>query len=249
MLLALGSEQAIDHGGLGVTRIAETLGREKSQVSRTLKILAHYGLVDRDPDSLAYRLGWRIFALANLAGERRLLDEARPLLAHLVSQLSERAHLSVLEGAETLTILSESPPQSLQAVGWVGRGVPAYATSVGKALLMDHSRAELELVFEGIPFERLGPNTARTIADLERRIGEAREHGFATSDEEMEPGLVAAAAPVRDAHGRIVAALNVSGPKFRMADRLDEAGAELVAAAERLSASLGAGADPARAAG
>ena len=76
---------------------------------------------------------------------------------------------------------------------------------------MDFSRAELELVFQGVTFARLGPNTARTVADLERRIIEARERGFATSDEEMEPGLVAAAAPVRDAHGRIVAALNVSG--------------------------------------
>ena len=112
--------------------IAETLGREKSQVRGRSKILAHYGLVDRVRHA-RLPAGWRIFALANLAGERRLLDGARPPLAHLVARLSERAHLSVLEGAETLTILSESPPQSLQAVGWVGRGVPAYATSVGKA--------------------------------------------------------------------------------------------------------------------
>ena len=77
VLLSLGSDAAIAHGGLGVTRIAEMLGREKSQVSRTLKTLAEYGLVDRDPDTLAYRLGWRIYALASLAGEPRLLDEAR----------------------------------------------------------------------------------------------------------------------------------------------------------------------------
>ena len=77
-LLSLSSDQAIAEGGLGVTRIAEILGREKSQVSRALSTLAEYGLVDRDPDTLAYRLGWRIFAMANLAGERRLLDYAKP---------------------------------------------------------------------------------------------------------------------------------------------------------------------------
>ena len=162
VLLALGSEQAIAQGGLGVTRIAETLGREKSQISRTLKMLAEHGLVDRDPDTLAYRLGWRIFALANLAGERRLLDEGRPLLQRLVATLSERAHLSVLQGADTLTHrVRVRPAQSLQAVGWVGRMVPAYCTSVGQALLLDHSRAELGLVFDGRPVRAARARTPR----------------------------------------------------------------------------------------
>ncbi|HVG66558.1 MAG TPA: IclR family transcriptional regulator [Gaiellales bacterium] len=239
VLLALGSEQAIAQGGLGVTRIAEQLGREKSQISRTLKILAEHGLVDRDPDTLAYRLGWRIFALANLAGERRLLDEGRPLLQRLVARLSERAHVSVLQGTDTLTIASESSAQSLQAVGWVGRMVPAYCTSVGQALLLDHSRAELGMVFEDVRFERLGPNTARNVAQLAARIEAARERGYALADEEMEPGLLAVAAPVRDAHGRIVAALNVSGPRFRLIDRLDVMGREVAAAGVELSKALG----------
>ena len=121
VLLSLGSDAAIARGGLGVTRIAEMLGREKSQVSRTLKTLADFGLVDRDPDTLAYRLGWRIYALASLAGERRLLDDARPVLRRLVDEFEERAFLSVLQGADTLTILSESPAYAVQAVGWVGR--------------------------------------------------------------------------------------------------------------------------------
>lgn len=239
VLLALGSEQAIAQGGLGVTRIAEQLGREKSQISRTLKILAEHGLVDRDPDTLAYRLGWRIFALANLAGERRLLDEGRPLLQRLVARLSERAHVSVLQGTDTLTIASESSAQSLQAVGWVGRMVPAYCTSVGQALLLDHSRAELGMVFEDVRFERLGPNTARNVAQLAARIEAARERGYALADEEMEPGLLAVAAPVRDAHGRIVAALNVSGPRFRLIDRVDVMGREVAAAAVELSKAIG----------
>ena len=58
--------------------------------------------------------------------------------------------------------------------------------------------------------------------------------------EEFEPGLVAAAAPVRDSGGRVVAAVNVSAPAFRFAERLDEAAAAVVAAAAELSAELGA---------
>jgi IclR family transcriptional regulator, KDG regulon repressor len=238
VLLSLGSEAAIESGGLGVTRIADLLGREKSQVSRTLKTLATFGLVDRDPDSLAYRLGWRIYALASLAGDRRLLDLARPLLKQLVDAFEERAFLSILQGSATLTLLSESAPTSLQASGWVGRETPAYCTSVGQVLLLDEDASGLARLFAGVTFRQLGPGTPRSLEEFAARIAVARERGYAIADEEMEPGLVAAAAPVRDPAGRIVAALNVSGPKFRLGDRLDAAGETLVAAAADLSAAL-----------
>jgi DNA-binding IclR family transcriptional regulator len=238
VLLSLGSEAAIESGGLGVTRIADLLGREKSQVSRTLKTLASFGLVDRDADSLAYRLGWRIYALASLAGDRRLLDLARPILKQLVDAFEERAFLSILQGAGTLTLLSESAPTSLQASGWVGRETPAYCTSVGQVLLLDEDDAGLERLFRGVSFAPLGPGTPRTLGEFASRIARSRARGYAIADEEMEAGLVAAAAPVRDPAGRIVAALNVSGPKFRLGDRLDEAGTALVAAAADLSAAL-----------
>ena len=244
VLLSLGSEPAIESGGLGVTRIADLLGREKSQVSRTLKTLATFGLVDRDPDTLAYRLGWRIYALASLAGDRRLLDLARPILKGLVNAFEERAFLSILQGSGTLTLLSESAPTSLQASGWVGRETPAYCTSVGQVLLLDEDRASLDRLFNGVTFQPLGPGTPRNLDDLVDRIALARARGYALADEEMEAGLVAAAAPVRDPSGRIVAALNVSGPKFRLGTRLDDAGAALVAAAADLSAALAGRPDP-----
>lgn len=238
VLLSLGSDAAIARGGLGVTRIAEMLGREKSQVSRTLKTLADFGLVDRDPDTLAYRLGWRIYALASLAGERRLLDDARPVLRRLVDDFEERAFLSVLQGADTLTILSESSDYAVQAIGWVGRVSPAYCTSVGQALLLDHDRPALERLFRDTEFRRLGPNTVRNVKELARRIDAARERGYAIADEELELGLVSAAVPVRDGAGRIVAAVNVSAPKFRFGERLHEAGTALMTAAQDLGATL-----------
>jgi DNA-binding IclR family transcriptional regulator len=72
------------------------------------------------------------------------------------------------------------------------------------------------------------------------RLDADRARGFALVDEEFEAGLVGAAAPVRDARGRIVAALNVSAPKFRFGRRLAAAGPVLREAAAELSALLGA---------
>ena len=237
-LLALAGEEGRAAGGLGVTRIAELLGREKSQISRTLKVLAEYGLVERNRDSLTYRLGWRIFALAELAGEPRILQEAEPALQALVASLEERVHLSVLQGAEVLTLMSESPSRTLQAAGWVGRVTPAYCTSAGRALLLDHSRDDLERLFGGMELQPFTARTVRDVAELADRIEAARATGWAIADEESEDGLIAAAAPVRDARG-IVAALNVSAPKFRFQDRIERAAAEIKRAADELSGVLG----------
>lgn len=234
--LVVASEDAAERGGLSVTAIAEQLGREKSQVSRALAALADYGLLDRDPDTNAYRLGWRIYAIANLGSERRLIGLAEPRLAQLVGRFGEGAYLSVREGTETITVVGHRSPRSVQAVSWIGRATPAYSTSVGKALLLDHSKADLALLFEGVTFERVGPNTARDVAELSRMIDQARQLGFATADEELEADLFAVAAPVRDGSGRIIAALNVSGPTFRLGQRVDEVSQALVAAAKALSA-------------
>src|SRR5262249_61633705 len=59
ILTVLGSPESTSGDGLGVVQIARLVGREKTQVSRTLKTLAEAGLVTRDPDTLRYRLGWR----------------------------------------------------------------------------------------------------------------------------------------------------------------------------------------------
>ena len=224
---------------MGVTRIAELVDRDKSQVSRTLKVLAEHGLVDRDPRSLAYRLSWGVFALAARAGEQRLLDEAPTFLRKLVAGLEERAHLSVLEGATVLTVMSESPPHAVQAAGWVGRTVPVYCTSSGRALLFDHGRGELESLLATTEFRRSGPNAPRDVRDLYDRIMVDRRRGFAIVDEEFEPGLVAVAAPVRNFRGDIVAALNVSAPKFRFARRLRSSGETVKEVADELSRRLG----------
>ncbi len=230
---------AHDDGGLGVVDVARRLGVDKSQASRTLRALADHGLVERDPASRAYRLGPRVFAYAARVSERRLLRAAPPVLERLVRALGERAHLSVLDGATVLTLLSHSPPHAIQAAGWVGRTVPVYCTAAGRALIADHDADALQALLGGVELVAYGPNTVRTLGELRARVEEANARGYAISDEELEPGLSAVAAPVRRFDGRIVAALNVSGPRFRFGPQLDRAAAEVVLGAEELARALG----------
>ena len=221
VLVALGAPEHAS--GLGVLALTEVVGGDKSQLSRTMATLESRGFVVRDPETLAYRLGWRLFGLAALVAESRLLAEAPPILRALVRELGESAHLSVRQGDQVLTLLSEAPEATLHAPGRVGSLTPLASTSAGRALVLDLPDTELR---------SLG------LVRHKAAIAEARGRGYALVREEFEPGLVAAAAPVRDAAGRIVAAINVSAPRFRFDDRLETAAVRVVGAANALAAAV-----------
>jgi IclR family KDG regulon transcriptional repressor len=223
VLCALADDPAAREG-LGVVALTELVGGDKSQLSRTLQTLEEHGFVERDRETLAYRLGWRLFAVAARVGESRLLAAAPPVLRALVRELGESVHLSARQGDQVLTLLSESPAATLHAPGRVGGLTPLASTSAGRALTLDLDTAELE---------------AFGLAPYTDAIAAARLLGYAIVREEFEAGLVAAAAPIRDVAGHIVAALNVSAPRFRFEDRLEASGPRVVEAADTLSAAIG----------
>ncbi|OZM74335.1 IclR family transcriptional regulator [Amycolatopsis antarctica] len=240
LLEALASAEAQRAGGLGVVRIAELVGRDKSQVSRVLRALADEGIVERDPDTLEYRLGWRLFSLVSRTVESRLLRVAEPVMRDLSAGLEETVHLCVLRDTQVLTLLSVSG-HSFRVHGWEGRGVPVACTSAGRVLLLDATPDEL--------YVRFGPETdlgaacaasrVRSLPELWARVREGERDGYATVREEFEAGLVGVSAPVRDFRGRVIAALNVSAPRGRLGHRLAAAGEAARTAAAAVSAQLG----------
>lgn len=230
--------------GVGVSELARRLHRDKSIVSRQLRSLVEVGLVDRLPDG-QHRLGWRLFALAASAGDKRLRELAPPVMRRLVEVVEERVHLSVLRGREVLTIHCESAQRGIEPVWWPGRTAPLHCTSAGRALLFDYDDDDVRETLAGVSFEGFGPNAPRDIDDLLRRLSRARSRGFAFVDRESDADTVGAAAPVRDHGGGIVAALNISAPSYRLRGRLTWAGQQVAAAAAHLSRCL-SGPEPLR---
>lgn len=241
---ALDVLRALGQGPLRVQGVAEAVVREKTQVSRTLKVLAESGFVERDPVTQEYRLGWQLFALAAAAGEDRLYRDAPAVLRGLVRTLGEAAYLTVLAGSAAVTVLTERPGRAVQAHEWIGRSSPLTCTSSGRALLVGLSSPEVTELLAGYPDPLPGTGRApQTIPDLLDRLRSERAAGHVVSAEESEPGLVAVAAPVLDFRGAVVAAVNVSAPVFRLPpDGIPPVVDAVRTAAAELSAGLGPGA-------
>lgn len=225
------------------SEIARIVGRERSQVSRMLKSLAAAGLVEQNPETRAYRLGWQLFALAAQAGDQRLASNGISVLRAVVAETGETALLSVLDAGKSFTVLTERPNRNVQAGGWVGRTSPLHATASGRALMLDLDDDEVrDLVATDLTAATaLGAQAPDTLSELFGRLRGERRAGYAVAIDEIETGLASVGAPVRDSTGRIIAALNVSGPTFRIADRVEGLAATTSAAARRLSSIMNGG--------
>ncbi len=231
---------------LGVTELARRLGLHKNNVFRILATLEQQGYVEQVGENEAYRIGVRCLELGRAYGtSRSLLRLARPVLEELVSRCGESAHLGELREFEVVHLDGEQGAQLVQTGLRVGRTLPAHCTALGKVLLAGAPPEQRERYDREMREGRgLAARTARTLTDrdklLEHLHGVAAQ-GYAVDIEECEPGLCCAAAPVFEASGRLVAAVSISGPAFRLPE--EELQVSLVpavqAAAQRLSRQLG----------
>jgi len=228
-------------GEAGVTDIAAELGVHKSTAFRLVATLEQHRLVEQSSDRGKYRLGVGMLRLAGATTARLdLVQEARPVCRQLASDTGETVNIAVLSESSALYLDQVAGSSALQPHNWVGQHIPLHATSNGKVLLSGLDQARLDAILGALP-----TYTSHTITRkkaLRDELARVREQGYAVAVDELEVGLTAVAAPIRNAHGDVVASMSVSGPTFRLtADRVDDVAAALVAAAEEVSHRLGWG--------
>lgn len=230
-------------GQLGVTELSRRLKLHKNNVFRVLATLETRGYVEQDKASGNYRLGLKTFEVASVFTHHLgLVRQARPVLEHLAQATAETAGLGVLEGRWVVCVDVVETGQPVRVVSQLGRRVPGHASALGKAQLAFRSREDLDELFEAAG--GLVACTARTLVDparLREDLARVVERELALEDEELEPGVRAAAAPVRDYARRVVGAVGIRGPAFRLpVERLEgDLGARIRAAAQQASQRLG----------
>ena len=237
-LLAVGERHAEGFDGGTVADVATRLGKDRSQVSRSLKGAQQEGYLRRT-EQREYSLDWSILTDAQLVTEQRLKTDGLTALEGLASETNEACFLGVLSGNSTVTI-GEQVPESANLVGsWLGRPYPAYCSDAGQALLWDADDAEIRLIFDDVEFVRHGPNTPVSVDDFLERLSKARARGYSVVDEEAEPGLYSLSAPIRDFKGEVSAALQIVGPKSRIEPQREAFAVALGSWREWLEAQVG----------
>src|SRR5205807_7216972 len=196
ILKLLGSEPE-----MRVTDLARRLEVHKSTAFRLLSTLQEHGLVEQNPATEKYRLGYGLVRLASsVVGEIDLARASRPVLEELATRTSETVNLAILQGDQVVNIDQIAASHLVVNVNWVGKQPPLHSTSNGKALLAFLPEAERRRVLSG-SLKRFTPRTIVDRATLEKQLRRVVEDGYAFTLEELEIGLNAVAAPVRGHDG------------------------------------------------
>lgn len=199
--------------GLRLSEFSALLEIPKSTLVPILQTLCQQRFLHLTPSG-HYTAGTALFTLgAELSGAFPVLEYLRSELESMVQTLGETCYCGALEEGTVLYLEKVDSPQPLRMLTGTGKRLPAYATSLGKALLLDKSREEL-LALYGSDLQPLTPNTLTTVTALSRQLAQAREWGYTWEIEESTDHIRCFAAPIRK-HGTIVAAVSVAIPLFR----------------------------------
>ena len=233
-------EMLAHDGESGVTKIADELGVHKSTAFRLIATLEQRGLVEQDLERGKYRLGVGILRLAGATTARLdVVQETRPLARALAAETGETVNIAVRSEGAALYLDQIAGGSSLQSHNWVGQRIPLHATANGKVLLSGLTAEQITMEV-GQRFRAYTPSTITSIKKLLVDIDSVREAGYAVVVDELEMGLTAIAAPLRNVHGDVIASLSVSGPTFRFdEDRVKVAIDQVTDVAAEVSERLG----------
>jgi DNA-binding IclR family transcriptional regulator len=218
---------------LTVVELAKQVGLNRSTAWRLLATLDAHGLVERDPATQRYSVGYAIIQIAAAGDYDSLVRRAHPVLQQLAYDTGETVNLAVAKRFDLVYVHQVEAPQ-VMSPNWLGRTVALHATSSGKAFLAWLPKEEREALVR----RKLERFTSTTITDrrqLEAELADIRRNGFSVCVGELEETLYGASAAVLNERERPVAIVSVWGPQHRLpAERLPEIGEKAFAAANQI---------------
>jgi IclR family pca regulon transcriptional regulator len=227
---------------LTLAELSESVGLTKGTTFRLLRTLEEAGYLRQDPITKRYQLSLKLldFLDPSLAALEYPLI-AQPYLEELNQALGESVNMAVLEGTQVRYVARVAAKRIMSVNLHVGSTLPAHATSMGKVLLAALGSERVRALYAARPLDRHTPRTISSVDELLAELGAVDWRGYALADEELEPGLRSAAAPVRGPNGRVVAAVNVSTATARVTREqlLEQFLPALLRTAAAISARLG----------
>jgi DNA-binding IclR family transcriptional regulator len=202
--------------GFRLADLARKVELPKATVYRILTTLEGRGYLDRATDG-SYRMGRKLFDLQRTEPLEQVLSRvAQPLMERLTASSKETVNLGILDAGEVVVIATVESTQAVRMSSKIGNRRHLHSTALGKVLLGGLPDKEvLRLIkMKGLP--RSTDETLTTKAAVMEEIQKVRREGWALDNQENELEGRCIGAPIFGPDDRVVAAVSVSGPVFRM---------------------------------
>lgn len=228
-------------GGRSLSELSELAGQPAASAYRALVTLQKHGMVSFDEDSQLWRIDVEAFRVGNaFLANTSMVEQARPMMASLMSDTGETANLGIISGNEVVFLSQVETHEPIRAFFRPGTHGSIHASGIGKALFAFRTEAQAEDLARAI---KLDVFTHKTVENVDRLMLARRDtlrQGFAVDDEERTMGMRCIAAPIFNSFGEAVSAISVSGPTVRVNhDKIAEYGAKVRQAADEITRNIG----------
>jgi DNA-binding IclR family transcriptional regulator len=226
---------------LGITEISRILNLPKGTVHGLVRTLLSAGFLQQDPATRKYQLGLKLYEMGiTLAVNLEINQKAVGPANKLAKSVNLVSRIAIWDGDSALITLIVDPRSNSLFVHQIGPRIPAYCSSVGKAILAFLNNEELNAYLNRT---ELIPYTPKTITQKERllrELEETRQRGYSIDQEETTSGLACIGAPIFGKGGHLEASISISGDPDRFRKKqLKGLYEKLIKTAGEISRSMG----------
>lgn len=218
-----------------------TLGYSQSKTYRLVRTLTQYNFLKEEDGTARYTLGLNALRLGLLAkGQFNLSNLAKPLMRELSLRTKETVLLTAVNGTRGIVLArveSEEPVRF--SIFQPGGTIPLHCGASSKILMAFLPEEEWDHIIAKEGLRRYTPNTIIHAEQLKTHLREIRRKGYAFSDQEVDRGVRAVAAPIVNDAGELIAGLSVAGPAFRISKKkVSSCGRLVIQYAQKISSQL-----------
>lgn len=228
--------------GCSIKQLAELTGLNKSTIHRILHTLLTFGYVRQNPQTDNYHLGFQILNLSNhLMDEFDIVSIAKPYLKKVCNETGLVIQLSIRNNTSAVFLDKvENPNQNVRMYSKIGRSIPLYCSSNGKALLAWNDSEEILRTANSITYQEFTKYTLSDKTAFLQEIHDVQKKGYAVDFFEHEITVCCAAAPIINSSGKTVAAIGFAGTFLQInAGNLSDYIQKIHNTAKNISAQLG----------
>lgn len=228
---------------VGITELSLALDLPKSTVHRILKDLLKYSIVEKENDTSKYKIGLRLLKYSNsLLRSFDIRQIAKPILRKVCNETQETTFLTIWRNNKGICIDSifSSRGTNTHLFVEIGREMPFHCTASSKILLAYQPLEDIKRIINKKQLLKYTSNTITKPERLMMHLLDIRNKGYSICDEELEEGIKAIAAPIKNIDGKTIASITITGLSKRMSSSNMERFIKIVTdSAQEISKKLG----------
>ncbi len=202
--------------GMSLTQLAEILDVPKSTLFRILVTLVEQGILREDTERRRFSLGVKLVEWGTAALERiDIKGISHPHLMELATTTHESYYLAILDHDEVVLIDRVDTAEVWKMVTRLGHRSPIHCTASGQVIAAYQDEAAWDRILNAAMLRKYTSKTVTLIPKLKKKFEGIRKLGYAIADGEFKPDLWAAAVPIFDHAGHVMASIMVAMPSDR----------------------------------